>query len=279
MKTATWAGSIAILATFTCLAGSASACSCAFNITDLLVPADGTMDVPTNARIWIGAATYDGDDVGDAEVLLRLRDAAGDDVPVTFSEVWGNNQLVAVLTPDEALLSGETYSIELADSEILGTFAVGDTADDTPPDIPAELDRHAEVSDRVAGMETSCGPSDLVEITLDSDGVLVVANITGADDLDTDSVDGMASDVAIDDVLVIGSAGCTWSWPDAEPQASTDVQWGTFDIAGNFSGWSAPTTIELPAAGCGCDATGAGSAPSATLGLVLLLATLFRLRR
>ena len=279
MRIATWAISIGMLTAVLGLDGSAQACSCAAQETELLVPADGDVDVPTNARIWVGAATFGGFDAGDAEMLLVLRDSAGDDVTVTFGEVWGNNQLVAVLTPDEALLPGETYAIELQDSEVLGTFSVGDGPDDTPPAIPVETDRHAEVSERVAGMESSCGPTDIVEITVESEGFLVVANITGMDDLDTDAVDGHVSDVTLDGVLVLGSAGCIWSWPDAEPQASTDVQWGTFDIAGNFSGWNTPATIELPSAGCSCNASGTGSAPSTAAGMALLLAAWLRLRR
>jgi len=280
MKNTIWAISTALFAAVTGLAGTAWACSCAFNHTELLAPADGAEDVPTNARIWVGAQTFGGQDVDDAEMLLVVRDGAGDEVAVTFGEVYGNNQLVAVLTPDEPLIPDETYSIELLDSgEVLGTFTAGQGPDEDDPDVPVELERHAEVSERIANQMSSCGYTDIVEITVDFDGVLVVANITGMDDLDPGAVDGEASDVNLDGVLVIGSAGCIWSWPDAEPQATTDLQWGTFDIAGNFSGWSAPTTIELPSAGCGCDATGSNSGPGAALGLALLIACWLRLRR
>lgn len=279
MKTATWAIVLATLTASTGLAGMAWACSCAFNHTELLVPADGAEDVPTNTRIWIGAATFGGSDIGDAEMLVRVLDGVGDEVSVTFGEVWGNNQLVAVLTPTDPFVEGESYAIELEDSALLGTFTVGGGPDDTAPDVPVEIDRLAEVSERVPGMESSCGPTDIVELTVQTDGILVVANIPGMDDLDTEAVDGEASDVSIDGVLRIGSAGCTWSWPDAEPNASTDLQWGTFDIAGNFSGWSDTTTIELPGAGCSCDASGTTSVPSVAAGLTLLLASWLRRRR
>jgi len=257
---------IAVIAGVT-LAVPALACSCIFEQTGLLSPADGETDVPINARLWVGAGLYQGEP-GDAEGRLALLDAAGDPVAATVTELFGNNDRIAVITPDELLLAGETYSIELDEALELGTFTAGDAEDLDAPAVPAELERESSASPRTPGVENSCGPTDMVTLTLDGSALVFVAEVDGWDSLDADAIDGEASELSLDGVLEIGSAGCVWSWPDAEPRASTTVRWGAYDIAGNFSGWSTDEEISIPSAGCSCSVGGEGASQA---GAALLL--------
>ena len=71
-------------------------------------------------------------------------------------------------------------------------------------------------------------------------------------------------------VVGLGTAGCTAGWPEAGPGARTSVRFGAFDVAGNFSGLSAPIAVRLPG-GCGCAADG-----SADLGWLATLAIFVR---
>lgn len=261
------------------LAAPALACSCAFEETDLLVPADGETDVPLNARVWVGGGRYPDMEPGDAALRLALLDAAGDPLAVTVTELFGNNDRIAVITPDELLVAGETYTVELDEYEVLGEFTVGDDEDLEAPAVPAELDRESSASPRTPGVSNSCGPTDMVTLTLDGSGLVFVAEIEGWDSLDADAIDGEASELSLDGVLEIGSAGCVWSWPDAEPRASTTVRWGVYDIAGNFSGWSTGEEISVPAAGCSCSAGGEGTQQGAAALLLGLIGMAARRRR
>jgi len=261
---------IAAAAAGLALAAPAYACSCASEATQILAPAFGEADVPRNARVWLGASAYD---AGGVESRLELLDSLGDPVPATISELWGNNDRIAVLTPDDLLTAGETYTLELDEFEIVGEFTVGDHTDDAPPAVPDEQDRESSASPRTPGVVSSCGPTDIVRLWVDPTGHVLVAELEGWDRLDAEAINGEVSELSLDGELELGSAGCVWSWPDAEPNASTTVRWGAYDIAGNFSGWSPDEDISIPAAGCSCSAGGQGAGRGAAA-LMLALAGL-----
>jgi hypothetical protein len=252
------------------------ACSCAWLETEALFPADGQQDVPINARIWVGGGLY-WPEPGDAEHRLALLDGDGAIVEVQYSELTGYNDLIAVMTPTSPLQAGGSYEVWADGDEVLGRFTVGTDSDTAPPAVPAEIDREASASARVPGMASSCGPSDVVDLTLEDTGLVYVANIEGVEGPDTTALSGESSDLAPAPELRLGSAGCTWSWPDAAPGASTTVRWGVFDLAGNFSGWSEPISVSIPPAGCTCVL---GGAPTTTGGIgACLLALLVLVRR
>ena len=258
---------IAVMAAGLTLAAPAYACSCASEDTQILAPANGEAGVPRNTRVWVGSGVSGSGGASGLELL----DSLGDPVPATVTEVWGNNDRISVLAPDDLLVAGETYTLELDEFEIVGEFTVGDDTDDVPPEVPLELDRESSASSRTPGMESSCGPTDMVTLVVDPTGHVLVAEVEGWDGLDVEAIDGGASEVSLDGVLEIGSAGCVWSWPDAEPNASTTVRWGAYDIAGNFSGWSPEESISIPSAGCSCSAGGEGARSGAAALLLALM--------
>ncbi len=254
----------------TLLAGSALACSCAFEETELLAPADGATDVPVNARIWVGAGTANW-----GQGAVTLTGEAGAEVAATVSDLSGNNERIIVLAPAADLDAGAAYEVRV-DDEVIGSFVAGAEADDAPPEVPGELEREATSSARVPGMANSCGPTDVVTLDLEPTGHVLIASLQGEDTVDVEAIDGEAADVSLDGLLRIGSAGCTWSWTDAAPGASTGVRWGAFDLAGNFSGWSDEVTVTVPPAGCTCSSV--GSPASGLAGLMLLGLVVLRRR-
>jgi len=201
----------------------------------------------------------------------------------------GNNELIAAFAPTTELVAGgvyslvrEVYSLDDPNPSLvaLTTFTVGSSADLEAPALPGELARSSSASARIPGQMSSCGPTDVVDILVEDTGHLVVAQVGEAADFAPDSLDGQVSELSLDGELALGVGGCRWTWPEAAPGASADAQWGALDLAGNFSGWTEPTEIVIPPAGCSCSAQGSG-APAHSLALLAfaLLAGAGRRRR
>lgn len=74
----------------------AEACSCITPTIEVVAPADGAVDVPTNARLWVG-----GIDSGPS-----LMDASGTEVPGTVSSLRSLGGIVRIFTPDAPLTPG-----------------------------------------------------------------------------------------------------------------------------------------------------------------------------
>ena len=258
-----------VAATATFVAAPSFACSCLFGWSEFVAPADGAAGVPTNAKIWIGGSHWGAGEGNPAE--LRLVDSAGEEVEVALSEMWGDSQVLAVLSPSAPLEVGASYSVLKQGGESLSTFVVGEGEDVEAPGLPVETGREASSDARGPFPPSSCGYSDMVVIDVQSDGLFVVANITDEDALDTEALSGEASQMGFEGEIRMGTAGCTFSWPGAEPGATTEVRLGTFDIAGNFSGWTEDEAIALPLAGTTTTGSSCSAATSATPGVFALL--------
>ena len=239
--------SIVAVATLPLGGSAAHACSCITGWGDLVAPQPGADDVPVNAKVWIGGSNWSNGG-GDSD-RLRLVDEAGEDVDIAITEIWGDGQVLAVLSPGALFDTGRSYTVMNGEAEVLSSFRVGDDEDIDAPAVPVEVSRVASSDPRGPFVPSSCGHSDIVQIEVESEGLFVVANITGEDSLDTGALSGEASQMDSEGTLFIGRAGCTFSWPEAEPGAGTEVRFGTFDMAGNFSGWSAADAVVLPQAG------------------------------
>ena len=260
-------------------APAAHACSCAIGFTEFVAPAQGASGVPSNTRIWVGVANLA--DALDPASGITLLDSDGEAVGVTHSEITADLDVLAVYTPDAPLAVGPYTVLDTAGS-VITSFTVGADSDDEAPASPLEIGREASSDARGPFPTSSCGYADMVTIEVETDGLFVLANVEGADSLDVDAVAGSASQVAFDGTLRIGKAGCTFSWADAEPSATTTVRLGTFDLAGNFSGWTEPDAVTLPPAGAtgtgsGCSAAG-GASPGA-FAFLFALGVLGALRR
>ena len=252
---------------------AARASSCTFYPVHVL-PDETTASVPTNTRIWYaGQALIDvvGDDgsLVDCDVPPRLVDAAGLEVPTTtraFSFAY-------VLVPDAPLELGAEYVVEhgclydrvSADGALDGEttrFTVTAEADDEPPaqpDVAIGETRSTEYENGYVGY--------YVPLEAEFEGILLV-DIGAEATLDPDALAGEVSLASTDDDFVIGHA-CIDTWPEAEPGASTTLAFASFDLAGNFSGWTEPEPITVDEEGCQCRA-GTGRTPVLAWGLVLL---------
>lgn len=227
--------SVAAVALALGVARPVRACSCDLALYGVMAPSEGST-VPRNARIWIGYFDGDFDDV-------ELRNL-NQDVVIDFeqSEITIREGLaITVLSPRELLEPGE-YAFELPNfPQVL--FEVADEIDATPPELP-ELE-HVEptVND---DDDDSCGTYRGAQLRLEAEGI-VLALGAEHDEPDTDPPAGrvMSATVASEDQAHFGfDVPCgDGPWPGGE---SVALRFGSFDLAGNFSGLSDPETIERP---------------------------------
>lgn len=226
--------SVAAVALALGIARPVRACSCDFPLYGVLAPTEGAT-VPRNARIWIGYLDGEVDDV-------ELRNLNQEEViDFEHSEIAIREGVaITVLSPRELLEPGE-YAVETPNfPQVL--FEVVDELDTTPPE-PPELERvEPSVNDDDGD---SCGTYRGAQLWLEAEGV-VLALGAEHDEPDTDPPAGRVTGatVASADGAYFGfDVPCGDRWPGGE---SVALRFGTFDIAGNFSGLSDPKTIERP---------------------------------
>ncbi len=250
-------------------AATAHANSCQAEASTI-TPHAGTVGVPTNTRIWIVGPTldlYGADGQGQlCDDPPRLLDDQGAQV-VTSLERLGQ---VVVLTPAQPLTQGSTYVVEhgCIDAEPLDDddpmspastrFTVDAPADDEPPPLPdVAVDAPVVQGDRVS-----------IEVQGEFDRILVV-DIGSEAMLDPAGPSGTVSTASIAAEFSLGNVGCATTWPTVRPGVSTTLNFGAFDLAGNFSGWTEAEPLDVESQGCACRAT-PGGGPRGWMALVLL---------
>jgi hypothetical protein len=264
MKTFAWtlAAGAALL---TQTPSTAEACSCVDprSETSLLAPSDGAVDVPLNTRIWIGAKF--GIDT------FELRDSRDAKVESALSFIDGGNARMHVLSPKAALEPSSTYHV-VVDGVSLVSFTTGADRDETAPARPAVTSQASKIYEP-DGYD-SCGPSYATEFQLTGEGLLTVMVQEGTV-FNPNTVSGAPLFVSYEasGTPSLGRSGCFTNWPDAERGASKPVRFGSFDLAGNFSGLTDPIEAKIPSSGSeesrerGCQSAG-GAVALALLGLV-----------
>jgi len=274
-----------LLIALTLLASSAPAlsfaCSCMQpGSTNFVAPADGAVDVPTNALVWVGGAFTGG--LFDGAERFAIEVVSADQVPLPGVEgrLHSNMDLIDVFTPDMLLTSGTRYEVRVGE-QVVSTFTTGDSDDTEAPPMPQETERFRW--SRLAqppGFQNSCGgaASYGFSFTYDlGDGVIAMIDHDGLADVDIDLIEG-----SVPSLTPFGSGslsrggGCGGSnWDNAAPGVSTDMRVGSFDVAGNFSGWSEDESITIPPAGC----SAAGSSAPVGMLALLMLSGLIGVRR
>lgn len=234
------------------VSGRASALTCATNWVQ--APADGTTDVPTNARLWgYGFHTALG---------TRL---LGPDGAVALSKSYlptGGSQYLPVLTPERELDPNARYRIEVdysdpsASGGVSGEFTEFFTGAGPAEQGPAPLELLSNEPGTGSGLfgisrwrelEFSHGPL----LIGDADAALGDARSIDDVAVASESVDFSAPDSGLPAALWFGTgpriyagiADCM-AWPSYEVERVA-ARFGAFDLAGNFSGWL-DVPLELP---------------------------------
>ena len=248
----------------------ARACSCSPpKVQGAWWPLAGAF-VPRNARIWVMHAR--GPDQPRARI--ELHDATGALVPGDTSEVLlgepsGLPGRVIVLTPRELLEPDSAYRFDVLEGEaaklvVRVELHTNDEVDEQPPDVP--LVASADVTDARddRGDIPSCRDGLGLSVNVDGDGLIVWRAALGADHkapaFDPDRLEGSLAgadeDRGAGPELSLG-APCAAPWNGEE----LTMQFASFDLAGNFSGWSERERFVAPESGRGdgCHVRGLGS--------------------
>jgi MYXO-CTERM domain-containing protein len=253
--TAAAALSLAVLAQPT----EANACSCSLPEVTLLPNGSA----PPNTKLWI---------VGQDECLLPiLSDGNGNEVSFERADL---GRRLSVLTPNEQLVDGATYRLRCDDNPIAQatTFTVSGDADTSAPPVPAVDVGDVESS---GGDGSSCGESETAELSVDHDGNIVVLDIAGLTTLDPEAMSGDVLDAFTGNGHYIGNPTCMpINWSFDEDGDATGVRVATFDLAGNFSGWSDGQEVDG-----GCSVSARPAKGKAGFGVLFLLGFAVGLRR
>jgi MYXO-CTERM domain-containing protein len=254
----------------------AEACSCIdpMQSTSLVAPADGATDVPVNARIWVGSGQMppltDEQTGQPKEPAVQLLDDQDQFVVGTQSIIQSTDGLVYVFTPAQPLGAGRTYRAR-ANGAGIAAFTTGSGTDTEAPAVPSVVSEDSDAAPNREG--PACGPSYWVRYELKTDGILTVADRDGTSTLNPEALSGTVTSLEQGTAFQLGRNACVDNWPGVKSGDTGQVRFGTFDLAGNFSGFSQPREATIPY-GCGCSA---GAAPGSAL--VLGLAMLARRRK
>jgi len=246
-----------------------------------VIPIVGDLDAPANTRVWIGEAWTD------TAERLEVRRAV---IPEEIIEIADITRIVAgrdevTILHFGALLPHSAYRIfaiqdDGAEYE-LGVFATDEAADTTPPAVPG-VDGFEPVW--TTGEIPGCGLFADGQLFLEFTDDVLVLDIRDSDDAvpdgdDDDSADPFPLDLdpvalegTVDGILFdryhpeffgIGNTPCLQNWPLAVEGATTEIRFGAFDLAGNFSGWGEWHELTVPRA-IDPDLAGATPPPAAT---------------
>jgi MYXO-CTERM domain-containing protein len=264
----------ALAASFLVDMSDASACSCSGDPN----VRPGIQDVvPVNTKIWL-TNNY----VCSAPTL---RDDSDNMIAVTSHVLEPD---IIVLSPDQALDMGATYFVHCEAGNQVAQFTVNAPADDEAPMLPTFV---VGGYSRSTGSGDSCGGHEWVELEVEHDGDLTLLDVAGLADIDPVALSGSVVDMSVwvDDIYRVGEMACTDNWSFADDGPLDDVRVGSFDLAGNFSGWSTPESIDVDelssqgddaASSCACSVPGpTNSSGAAWLTLAALALGSTRRRR
>jgi len=186
----------------------------------LVLPRDGATDVAIDSMIAVGWGLQDEDALNDIRLL-------GPDGPVALEagEGFAGNR---VLLPIEELDADASFQIRL-DGIPLGTFTTGSRFA-APPEMPTLLTARVERGVKPPGPCARAAATTELEFV--NDGFLSAFAFWGAQE-GVRSV----SEVTVGDDLRVR-------------RLIEDLHVGGLSEAGEFTGWSDPVALDVPAAGC-----------------------------
>lgn len=214
------------------------------------LPGADAVDVPTNTRIW-------GTDVE------SLHDDKGVAVPVARTSITDSEDSseFTVLHPLKDLAPNTTYTITTSFGTQEFTTSAGPLT--TPPPVP-------EIEELEQERSRDCG-GKLYRATyiLRGSGAVFLLDTAETAILAPEDIAGDVTAFANGPVFRLGATcGGFENVPSAPTRNSTTtVRFSSFDLAGNFSGWSEPEELTFG----GCNLGGSSSPPSLALLPLLLL--------
>ena len=245
----------------TAIARDARACECA--PPSMLLPTSADKNVPNNAKVWIWSTRC-------SDASLRVKDGSPIETTSTIIAV-GHSEDLIVLHPVAPLEIGTTYELTACSTMTpKPEFTVATGPDSSRPSVPSFwLDSVTETPDE------GCGTATFAKVHVTSDGDLLVLDIARRAKLDDAAFSGKVVDITQAGwPWAIGEMACSGNWDFGADGDANGVRIAAFDIAGNFSGWSASQSISAPDDGCGCSAVGSSTSRHAPWLLLVMMAWL-----
>jgi hypothetical protein len=241
---------------------TARACSCGASV-DVRAPQPGASEVPTNTSIWLGFShnfELQLEALGQEFVLFSPE---GESLQLSSTRIIVDAGFLLVITPNAPLEANARHELWLCDAmtcrDEVTNFVTGDGPDLEVPELPIELDREHD-----GHGPGPCGRARWVTFEVEHEGILLV-DVSGAASLDAEARTGRTTLATSSPRFTLGEGLCLLGWPGGK---SNDIRLGAFDLAGNFSGWSEPTSVSL--SGCGCHTSGRKGSLLALIGLLAL---------
>jgi hypothetical protein len=220
----------------------ARACSCAGpGELELIAPATDS-DVPTNTLLWF----IDPDFSEGTYWPLRMYalDDPGREIEVPIiATIAMNNGTLVVAQPAEPLMPATRYArVHGVAGSGSFVFTTGAGPLDGPPPAPPRVvgrTRETKPGPDGCGGGGSCGEVDYERFTVAAEGAILVM-LAGDESL----FDGNAMSGLLDDADAVHSAAVDMYWGDTacrvgkRPGGAGPIRFGTYDVAGNFSGWT-----------------------------------------
>ncbi len=298
---------ILIALAFGLAASEARATSCMRPRSEVVSPADGSIDVPTNALILLGDAHTEeawssrlalraqartaspeeaarlnaqADVLPDGPQQVRLLDASGLTVPLRPRGRIATHEDIGAVgfwESAEPLVPDAHYEL-WAGLARLSRFRVGTKAKTQPPKVQVRplggfAEKHHLIR-RVPGRSAVGFDFDVTH-----DGAVVLVDL-GAARLDPATLTGEVADLAIERRVFVGRHVCRENWSGVDTGSKAQVRFGALDVAGNFSGWTEPFEARTPSfRGLGCSTvSGALAGPWALAALAFFKAVCTRRR-
>lgn len=229
-----------------------------------VLPLNGATDVPLNARVFYFPQGSAGTPV--------LKDDTGAAVSTTSSTITIQAGSVTVLTPSQPLTANKSYTVSVT-SGTLSTFTTGTTTATQAPAVP-----HVTGEDPITGSYAGGPPWGdnlfaINRVTIDGTAPMVLVDVDNKTTFAPASLSGSAAHLTDSKTIEFDRDGICTVKVESD---SAQVRLGALDVAGNFSGWSDPQTVNIPSNGCGCSASNTPRAPWIA---ILAVLALLRLRR
>lgn len=253
----------------------AHACSCF--VDPIVVPAAGS-SLPRDGAIFLGGWRTAGNP--DGLRLVRLDDESS--VSFTRDEIGapaGGRAALWILRPAEDLLPGERYELRHDDEPqgppITEFDVVAERTEVIGP--PSVVPAGGHSSPPLTELFSTCSPSVFRDLELSPPGAVHTVFLGTAEPPLPTTGGVPAESIGAGRLARVGRQPCWANAPDAFPLGYVDVRVGTWDEAGNFTGWSSPTGLLFAPPGCTCQSS--GTAHAVWPGILVLVVLVFTRRQ
>lgn len=214
-----------------------------------VVPANEAVDVPRNARIWIGGGRKGKFHRGpEMSSMLSLVDARGEPVETKVGRLFAHGAGATwVLTPVRPLLSQETYEVRHGEESVSRFTTSSRLSEGTParPEIEVVKTWSALPPVPLKSLRWLGSSEAGVRVRVPTGDHLVLYDMGNEARIDPETFEGRVRGLSRAPERVFDNGPCSPSWSDAGAFSFARMRAVTVDVTGASSEWSKPRFIVL----------------------------------